>query len=158
MVALGATLPEARSKIFLIDSQGLVATARASIPHHKRNYAKDLAHPLPNQHHPTASAGASTPASSSSCLLNPEAPLRELIRAIRPTALIGVSAQPGAFSEAVLAEMADINARPIVFALSNPTSKAECSAEAAIHATQGRCLFCSGSPFNSFVYAGDPKP
>jgi len=130
MMAQGASLEKARSRIFLVDSQGLVTTSRGTLPEHKNKYAKD------------ASA------------LTHIASLLDVIKGIQPTALIGVSAQHNAFTTEVLAEMAKINARPIVFALSNPTTKAECTAEDAIQKTDGRALFCSGSPFDSFVYGG----
>ena len=71
------------------------------------------------------------------------------VRALRPTALVGVSTSPGAFSPRVLREMASINARPIIMPLSNPTSLAECTFAEAVAATRGRCVFASGSPFDA---------
>ena len=61
--------------------------------------------------------------------------------------MIGVSGQPATFTAPVLQKMAALNARPVVFALSNPTSQAECTAEAAYRETDGRVIFASGSPF-----------
>ena len=70
------------------------------------------------------------------------------IRTLKPTAIIGVAAVGGMFSSEVLQAMAELNERPIVFALSNPTSRAECTAEEAYRYTSGRALFACGSPYN----------
>jgi malate dehydrogenase (oxaloacetate-decarboxylating)(NADP+) len=71
------------------------------------------------------------------------------IRALRPTAIIGASGTGGLFTREVLETMAQLNARPLVFALSNPTSKSECTAEQAYRYTDGRALFASGSPYGT---------
>src|SRR4029077_9291393 len=84
----------------------------------------------------------------------PVADLLSAIRALKPTAIIGVAAVGGTFTREVLAEMARINQRPIVFALSNPTSKAECDAEQAYRGTNGRALFACGSPFDPVQFNG----
>jgi malate dehydrogenase (oxaloacetate-decarboxylating)(NADP+) len=76
------------------------------------------------------------------------------IAALRPTALVGLSGQAGLFGDPVLAAMAERNARPIVFAMSNPTSQAECTAEEAYRATGGRVIFASGSPFGPVEWNG----
>uniref|UniRef100_A0A7S2L0D0 Malic enzyme n=2 Tax=Leptocylindrus danicus TaxID=163516 RepID=A0A7S2L0D0_9STRA len=118
----GMSLNDARKKIFLVDSKGLVTKARlASLQHHKLNFAHDI---------------------DDDCL-----DLLASVQKIKPTALIGVSAKPGTFSEVVCGEMAKMNKRPVIFALSNPTSKAECTAEEAYKWTDGRAVFASGSPF-----------
>jgi malate dehydrogenase (oxaloacetate-decarboxylating)(NADP+) len=88
---------------------------------------------------------------------HPHAPVQSLevaVRVVRPTALIGLSGQGGLFSEPVLAAMGELNPRPIVFAMSNPTSQAECTAEAAYRVTGGRAVFASGSPFAPVEWAG----
>ena len=69
------------------------------------------------------------------------------VLSLQPTAIIGVSGQPRAFTRQVLEAMASFNERPIIFPMSNPTSKSECNAEEAYKWTKGRAIFASGSPF-----------
>jgi len=111
----------ARQRCWLFDSQGLVVSGRDAIPYPKRPYAHD--------HEPVTDFVAA-------------------VEALRPTAIIGASGQPGSFDEGVIEAMARSNERPIVFALSNPTSKAECTAEQAYRWSEGRAIFASGSPFD----------
>jgi malate dehydrogenase (oxaloacetate-decarboxylating)(NADP+) len=119
MMAEGVSEEEALRRNWLVDSKGLVVKGRAGLNAHKLRYAHDQA---PIADFPTA------------------------IRTLRPTAIIGVAAVGGAFTPEVLQMMAEINERPIVFALSNPTSKAECSAEDAYRHSEGRAIFACGSP------------
>jgi malate dehydrogenase (oxaloacetate-decarboxylating)(NADP+) len=120
MVGEGLSEKEARSRCWLIDSRGLVVKSRTGLAEHKLPYAHDH-ESLPD--------------------------FLTAVEALRPTAIIGVSGQPATFTQAVLAAMARLNDRPIVFALSNPTSKAECTAEQAYAWTEGKAIFASGSPF-----------
>jgi malate dehydrogenase (oxaloacetate-decarboxylating)(NADP+) len=120
LVEEGLDAASARACCWLFDSHGLVVDGRTDLAEHKLAYAH--AHP-------------------------PVTDLHNAVQALRPTALIGVAAVGGAFTRPVLQAMAAYNARPIVFALSNPTSKSECTAEAAYRCTDGRALFASGSPF-----------
>ncbi len=69
------------------------------------------------------------------------------IEALKPTGIIGVSTVPKLFNQAVIEAMARINARPIIFPYSNPTSRSECTAEEAYKWSEGRAIFASGSPF-----------
>lgn len=127
MMDEGATESEARSRCWFVDSKGLVVKSRTDLAEHKRPYAHDHA-------------------------FVPDLPAA--IETLRPTALIGVSGQGRAFTEPMLKRMAEINARPIIFALSNPTSKAECTAEEAYRLTGGRAVFASGSPFDPVTIDG----
>jgi malate dehydrogenase (oxaloacetate-decarboxylating)(NADP+) len=78
----------------------------------------------------------------------------EAIKALRPTAIIGVSTVPKLFTREVIEAMAAINERPIIFPYSNPTSRSECTAEEAYRWSEGRAIFASGSPFPPVEYGG----
>jgi len=121
MMAEGLSEAAALARNWLVDSRGLVVKDRAGLTDHKLRYAHDHA---------------------------PVGDFLTAIRTMKPTAIIGVAAVGGAFTPEVLQAMAEINDRPIVFALSNPTSKAECTAEEAYRHSGGRALFACGSPFD----------
>ncbi|KAK9891773.1 hypothetical protein WA026_016569 [Henosepilachna vigintioctopunctata] len=118
----GVCEEEARSKIWMVDSKGLIVKNRPSggITIHKEAFA--------HEHSPIES-------------------LDEIVREIKPSVLIGASSTPGAFSPGILKQMTENAERPIIFALSNPTSRSECTAEDAYKYTDGKCIFASGSPF-----------
>ncbi len=118
--AEGLSEAEARRACWFIDSKGLVVKSRTDLNEHKSRFAQE------------------------------HAPLKdtlEIIHALRPTALIGASGQPGTFTQAVIEAASNVAERPIIFALSNPTSKAECTAEQAYQWSRGKAVFASGSPF-----------
>ncbi len=79
----------------------------------------------------------------------------DAVRQFRPTAIVGVSAQAKAFNKEVIEAMCEINERPIIYALSNPTSKAECTAAEAYEFSNGRAIFASGSPFDPVTVNGE---
>ncbi|XP_063181419.1 NADP-dependent malic enzyme, mitochondrial [Chroicocephalus ridibundus] len=117
----GISREDAIKKIWMVDSKGLIVKGRSHLNHEKEMFAQD---------HPSVNT------------------LEEVVQKVKPTAIIGVAAIAGAFTEKILKDMAAFNERPIVFALSNPTSKAECTAEQCYRLTQGRGIFASGSPFS----------
>ncbi|EFJ08832.1 hypothetical protein SELMODRAFT_185015 [Selaginella moellendorffii] len=115
-------LEEARKKIWMVDSKGLLESSRlGSLQEYKKRYAHE----------------------HESC---PDFPAA--VKQLKPTVLIGTTSKKGMFSKEILEEVASFTERPIVLALSNPTSKSECTAEEALKYTQGRALFASGSPFS----------
>jgi malate dehydrogenase (oxaloacetate-decarboxylating)(NADP+) len=120
MRAQRLTEQEARRRNWLLDSRGLVIKGRGELAEHKLPYAHEHA---------------------------PVGDFLSAIRTLKPTAIIGVAAVGGTFTREVLETMAQLNHRPIVFALSNPTSKSECTAEEAYQYTHGRALFACGSPY-----------
>ncbi|XP_059671508.1 NADP-dependent malic enzyme, mitochondrial [Gavia stellata] len=117
----GISREDAIKKIWMVDSKGLIVKGRSHLNHEKEMFAQD---------HPSVNT------------------LEEVVQKVKPTAIIGVAAIAGAFTEKILKDMAAFNERPIVFALSNPTSKAECTAEQCYRLTEGRGIFASGSPFS----------
>jgi malate dehydrogenase (oxaloacetate-decarboxylating)(NADP+) len=121
------TLEEANKRIYLVDSQGLVTKGRAGLNAEKLPYAHEHANIKD---------------------------LAEIVDSVKPTCLFGVAAIPQVFTEAVCRNMAKHSSRPLIFALSNPTSKAECTAEQAYKWTKGTCLFASGSPFDPVTIDG----
>lgn len=127
LVAQGVKEKDARKRCWFVDSRGLVVKSRKDLTAHKQ---------------PFAHTHDAIPDFCSA------------VEALRPTAIIGVAAQPGAFNRAILEAMGRINERPIVFALSNPTSKAECTALDAYKWTDGRAIFASGSPFDPVTLNG----
>jgi malate dehydrogenase (oxaloacetate-decarboxylating)(NADP+) len=123
----GLSRDEARSHCWFVDSKGLIVKSRTDLKGHKLDYAHDH-----------------------ECI----ADFLTAVETLRPTAIIGVSGQNGRFTKDVLEAMARINERPVVFSLSNPTSKAECTAEEAYTHTAGRAIFASGSPFGEVMVNG----
>jgi len=116
----GLSKAEARQRIWFVDSKGLIVKGREGLVAHKLHYAHDHA----------------------SC-----ADLLAAVKSVKPTMLVGVSGQPRTFTEEIVKTVGSYNKRPVIFALSNPTSKAECTAEEAYKWTDGRAIFASGSPF-----------
>ena len=124
----GLSEAEAIARCWFVDSKGLVVKNRGDhLAAHKVPYAKD---------HP------------------PVASLAEAVKLLKPTALIGVSGMPATFTQEIVKLMAEFNRRPVIFALSNPTSKAECTAEQAYTWSDGRAIFASGSPFAPVEFKG----
>ncbi|XP_020876140.1 NADP-dependent malic enzyme 3 [Arabidopsis lyrata subsp. lyrata] len=124
----GKPIDETRKKIWLVDSKGLIVSSRKeSLQHFKQPWAHD------------------------------HKPVKELlgaVNAIKPTVLIGTSGVGKTFTKEVVEAMATLNEKPLILALSNPTSQAECTAEEAYTWTKGRAIFASGSPFDPVEYDG----
>lgn len=121
MSTRGLDIEAARRRCWFMDSKGLIVQGRERLKPHTLPYA--------HSHEEIED-------------------LVTAIEALRPTALIGATGRPGIFTKEALEEIARINERPIVFALSNPTSRSETTAEEAYRHTEGRAVFASGSPFD----------
>ncbi|KAL7222120.1 hypothetical protein ACSBR1_023932 [Camellia fascicularis] len=123
-----APLEESRKKIWLVDSKGLIVNSRMET---LQQFKKPWAH----EHEPVEE-------------------LVDAVKAIKPTVLIGSSGAGRTFTKEVIEAMASFNEKPIILALSNPTSQSECTAEEAYAWSQGRAIFASGSPFGPVEYNG----
>ena len=126
LVEEGLEQKDARKHIWFVDSQGLVVANRENLAEHKIPFAHEYQ----------------------------ELNFIEAVQSVVPHVLIGVSGRGGAFTREVIQMMAASHERPTIFALSNPTSKSECTAEQAYEWSEGRAIFASGSPFSSVEYGG----
>ncbi len=133
----GLPVDEARRRIWTVDSKGLVTADRPRLEGFKATYARQ----------PEEVDGYD-------CRDRGRISLEEAVLNARPTILIGTSGTPGMFTETIVRAMAEINQRPMIFPLSNPTSKAECTAEQAVRWSEGRAIVATGSPFDPVEYDG----
>jgi len=122
----GLGVDDARRRLWFVDVNGLVVKSRTDLMEHNLPYA--------HEHRPLG--------------------FLEAIDAIRPHVLIGATGAPGTFTREVIERLSRIHERPVIFALSNPTSQAECTAEQAYAWSGGKAVFASGSPFGSVVWEG----
>lgn len=122
----GMSRADAYSRLWFVDKDGLVVSSRDDLMPHNLPYAHDF----------------------------PQLDFVEALDSIKPHILIGATGAPGTFSKEVLECMTKNNERPVIFALSNPTSKAECTAEQAYTWSRGKAIFASGSPFEHVEYSG----
>jgi malate dehydrogenase (oxaloacetate-decarboxylating)(NADP+) len=127
----GLSDSEARSRFWLVDRKGLVTSDRGDeLPEHKEYFSR---HDNKGQQY---------------------ASLEDTLDYVQPTILIGLSGVYGAFTQVMLQKMGEWNKRPIIFPLSNPLTKSECTFDDTIRATEGRVLFASGSPFSDVPFHG----
>ncbi len=122
----GLNEAEAARRLWFANRSGLVVKSTENLKPHNVPYAHD----------------------------HPQLDFRSAIESIRPHVLIGATGSPGTFTQEIVALMATINPRPVIFALSNPTSRAECTAEQAYEWSGGQAIFASGSPFSTVTFRG----
>jgi malate dehydrogenase (oxaloacetate-decarboxylating) len=137
MEASGIAKDQAFQSIYVIDMYGLVHTGLPNIPPHQRPFARNSSEikkwNVADPSHVT---------------------LLDVIKAVRPTVLIGVSTQSGAFTEEIVTTMARYTERPIIFPLSNPLSKCEAHPTDLLEWTKGKAIIATGSPFSDVSYQG----
>ena len=127
--AEGLSRAEARKRLNFVDLNGLLVAGRNDLMPHNIPYAHE----------------------------GPQLGFVEAIREIKPHILIGATGAPGTFTEEVVRAMVEVNEQPAIFALSNPTSRAECTAEQAYTWSDGKAFFSSGSPFAPVDYGGKTR-
>jgi malate dehydrogenase (oxaloacetate-decarboxylating)(NADP+) len=126
MMDEGLSEASAKKQLSFVDLDGLLIEGRKNMMSHNIHYARD----------------------------NEEMDFIQAIKTLKPHILIGASGAKGAFTKEVIELMAEQNDRPVLFALSNPTSKSECTAEQAYSYSKGKAIFASGSPFGPIEYKG----
>lgn len=119
MVERGVDEASARKNLWFIDSKGLVVASRTDLASHKQNFAHDV-EPMD---------------------------FNKALDTLKPDILIGATGTPGTFTQGIVEKMISFHETPAIFALSNPTANAECTAEQAYTWSRGKVIFCSGSPF-----------
>ena len=126
LMAEGLSEQEAYAQLYFVDKDGLLVSERTDLLPHNMPYTKDM----------------------------PKTNFISAIETIKPNVLIGATGAAGTFTQEVVELMSAINERPVIFALSNPTEKAECTAEQAYQWSRGKAIFASGSPFEEVTYKG----
>jgi len=126
LIESGVNEEEATRRLWFFNRQGLIRKGLPNLPDYIQCYAHDVE----------------------------ECELLDAIDIHRPDILIGATGSPATFTQEIVRKMASIRSKPGIFALSNPTSRAECTAEEAYQWTDGRAIFASGSPFDDIVYDG----
>lgn len=130
----GLTEEEAHSRIWTTDTRGLVTKNRGDkLAAHKEYFARD--------------DNGTTQCKE----------LEDTVDYVKPSVIFGLSTVHGTFNEGVLRRMASYNKRPIVFPLSNPTTKSECTFEEALRFTDGKAIFAAGSPFDNVDFKGETR-
>jgi malate dehydrogenase (oxaloacetate-decarboxylating) len=139
MVEAGVDADEARRRFFMVDQDGLLLEGMNSLTGFQKPFVQDR------------------PSAASWPIENPaRVTLLDVVRNARPTTLIGVSGQPGSFSEQIVRAMAENNRHPVIFPLSNPTSRAEATPADVLRWSQGRAVVGTGSPFPPLMRDGRP--
>ena len=133
----GLSEQEAIERIWTVDSEGLCTKNRDGLADFKLKFARSAAE-----------------ITRYTCADRSKISLAEAIDNAKPTILIGTSGTPGMFTESIIRKMAEINERPIIFPLSNPTSKAEVTPADALDWSEGRAIVATGSPFDPVVMKG----
>jgi len=139
MIESGVDRKTAASRFYMVDQDGLLVDGMNAIASFQKPFLQDRAKVAA---WPIEQSGRVT--------------LLDVVRNAKPTTLIGVSGQPGAFSEQIVHAMAEINRRPVIFPLSNPTSRAEATPDDIQRWTEGRAVIGTGSPFPPLVRDGRP--
>jgi malate dehydrogenase (oxaloacetate-decarboxylating) len=136
----GLSKEEARARFYAIDQYGLITESRQNVTPEQLPYARK-----------EQEVQSWSPS-------NGEITLMDVVRNVKPTVLIGVSGQPGTFTEQVVREMGKYTSRPVIFPLSNPTSRSEATPQDLMNWTEGRALIGTGSPFPPVEYGGKKTP